>query len=29
MRENGVDGRALAADLLEGTLPLGFTFTDA
>jgi len=29
MRENGVDGRALAADLLEGMLPLGFTFIDA
>ncbi|HYC94296.1 MAG TPA: tRNA glutamyl-Q(34) synthetase GluQRS, partial [Sphingomicrobium sp.] len=24
MRENGVDGRALAAELLEGRLPLGF-----
>jgi glutamyl-Q tRNA(Asp) synthetase len=29
MRETGVDGRALAADLLAGTLPLGFTFVDA
>jgi len=28
MRENGVDGRALAADLLEGRLPLGFAFRD-
>ena len=26
MRANGVDGRALAADLLAGKLPLGFSF---
>lgn len=29
MREKGVDGRALAADLLAGKLPLGFAFADA
>jgi glutamyl-Q tRNA(Asp) synthetase len=29
MREAGVDGRALAADLLAGKLPLGFAFVDA
>lgn len=29
MREDGVDGRALAADLLHGKLPLGFAFADA
>ena len=29
LRENGVDGPALAADLLGGKLPLGFTFIDA
>lgn len=29
MREAGVDGRALAAELLAGKLPLGFAFTDA
>jgi glutamyl-Q tRNA(Asp) synthetase len=29
MRESGVDGRGLAADLLHGKLPLGFDFTDA
>jgi glutamyl-Q tRNA(Asp) synthetase len=29
MRESGLDGRALAADLLAGKLPLGFTFSDA
>jgi len=29
MRENGIDGPALAADLLAGKLPLGFTFVDA
>jgi glutamyl-Q tRNA(Asp) synthetase len=29
MREDGVDGRALAADLAEGRLPLGFAFTEA
>jgi glutamyl-Q tRNA(Asp) synthetase len=29
MRESGVDGPALAADLLDGKLPLGFTFADA
>jgi glutamyl-Q tRNA(Asp) synthetase len=29
LRENGVDGPALAADLLDGKLPLGFTFIDA
>lgn len=29
MREKGVEGRALTADLLAGKLPLGFTFTDA
>ncbi|HEX6071482.1 MAG TPA: tRNA glutamyl-Q(34) synthetase GluQRS [Sphingomicrobium sp.] len=29
MREEGMDGRALAADLLEGKLPLGFAFADA
>jgi glutamyl-Q tRNA(Asp) synthetase len=29
MRESGVDGRALASDLLAGKLPLGFAFTDA
>jgi len=29
MREDGVDGRALAADLLAGKLPLGFAFADA
>ncbi|HEX8841544.1 MAG TPA: glutamate--tRNA ligase family protein, partial [Sphingomicrobium sp.] len=29
MRDSGVDGRALAADLLGGKLPLGFAFGDA
>ena len=29
MRESGVDGRALASDLLAGKLPLGFAFSDA
>jgi len=29
MREQGVDGRALARDLVEGKLPLGFAFIDA
>jgi glutamyl-Q tRNA(Asp) synthetase len=29
MREAGVDGRQLAAQLIEGKLPLGFTFVDA
>jgi len=29
MRENGVGGPTLAADLRHGKLPLGFTFTDA
>jgi glutamyl-Q tRNA(Asp) synthetase len=29
MRDAGVDGRALALDLLAGKLPLGFTFVDA
>lgn len=29
MRESDVDGRALAADLLAGKLPLGFAFSDA
>ena len=29
MRESGLDGRALAADLLAGKLPLGFAFSDA
>jgi glutamyl-Q tRNA(Asp) synthetase len=29
MREHGEDGRALAADLLAGKLPLGFAFSDA
>lgn len=29
MREAGVDGRQLAAELIEGKLPLGFTFVDA
>lgn len=29
MRESGVDGRQLAADLLAGNLPLGFAFIDA
>lgn len=29
MREAGVDGRALATDLLAGRLPLGFSFADA
>jgi glutamyl-Q tRNA(Asp) synthetase len=29
MREGGVNGPALAADLLAGKLPLGFTFLDA
>jgi glutamyl-Q tRNA(Asp) synthetase len=29
MREEAVDGRALAADLLAGKLPLGFTFVGA
>ena len=29
MRESGVDGRALAADLLAGKLPLGFTLLEA
>ena len=29
MREAGVDGPALAADLFAGKLPLGFTFVDA
>lgn len=29
MREDGVDGRALAADLAEGKLPLGFAFVEA
>jgi glutamyl-Q tRNA(Asp) synthetase len=28
-REDGVDGEALAADLLAGKLPLGFAFTEA
>lgn len=28
MRESGIDGRALAADLLLGKLPLGFTFSE-
>jgi glutamyl-Q tRNA(Asp) synthetase len=28
MREAGVDGRRLAADLLAGELPLGFAFRD-
>ena len=28
MRESGVDGRQLAADLLAGKLPLGFAFSD-
>jgi len=28
MREAGVDGRGLAHDLIEGKLPLGFTFRD-
>jgi glutamyl-Q tRNA(Asp) synthetase len=28
MRESGVDGQALAADLLAGKLPLGFAFRD-
>lgn len=28
MRESGVDGRALARDLAEGKLPLGFAFID-
>ena len=29
MRDSGVDGRQLGADLLGGKLPLGFTFVDA
>ena len=29
MREHGIDGRALASDLLAGKLPLGFAFVDA
>ena len=29
MRDSGVDGRALASDLLAGKLPLGFAFGDA
>ena len=29
MRDKGVDGPTLAADLLEGKVPLGFTFTGA
>ena len=29
LRDSGVDGRALAADLLSGKLPLGFAFSDA
>jgi glutamyl-Q tRNA(Asp) synthetase len=29
MRASGVDGRALASDLLAGRLPLGFTFVEA
>ncbi|HEX6661300.1 MAG TPA: tRNA glutamyl-Q(34) synthetase GluQRS [Sphingomicrobium sp.] len=29
MRESGIDGPALAADLLAGKLPLGFAFSDA
>lgn len=29
MREAGMDGRALAADLVSGKLPLGFAFADA
>jgi hypothetical protein len=29
MREDGVDGKALAADLREGQLPLGFAFVEA
>jgi glutamyl-Q tRNA(Asp) synthetase len=29
MREKGVEGEALAADLLAGKLPLGFSFIDA
>ena len=29
MRESGVDGRSLAADLLAGKLPLGFAFSGA
>jgi glutamyl-Q tRNA(Asp) synthetase len=29
MREEGVDGKALAADLLAGKLPLGFAFASA
>jgi glutamyl-Q tRNA(Asp) synthetase len=29
LRERGVDGPRLAADLLSGKLPLGFRFTDA
>ena len=29
MRENGVDGRKLAASLAQGTLPLGFAFIES
>ncbi|NUQ18988.1 MAG: tRNA glutamyl-Q(34) synthetase GluQRS, partial [Sphingomonas sp.] len=29
MRESGVDGQSLAADLAAGKLPLGFSFVDA
>jgi glutamyl-Q tRNA(Asp) synthetase len=29
MREQGVEGRKLAADLLEGRLPLGFRLSQA
>ncbi len=29
MRDAGVDGHQLAADLIQGTLPLGFAFLDA
>jgi len=29
MREQGIDGRALSAELVDGRLPLGFTFVEA
>jgi hypothetical protein len=28
MRDKGIDGQALARELAEGRLPLGFTFVD-
>jgi hypothetical protein len=29
MRDHGMDGQALAGDLLAGKLPLGFAFSEA